>query len=161
MPVTQEKLLAEIDVAFSDVAAPSRVSHCEQCDMWVESFVNLELSDWRSIPDSVIEYEYQALNSAHSLAYPFLLPSYLSWYVRMLPCFESSGSNTTDSLIFHLSKFPLDQHIVDGQAALSKSQRRVVAECLRWVSPRLRSLGDDFLAEYAEAGLEYWSGRAV
>ena len=153
-----ESLINIIRDAFEDVEPPSILAHCDQCELWVESFAEIRVSTWGALPDSAIAREYAALSSVTPAAWQFLAPAYMTWYIRN---FKTSDSNTTDHLIFQLGGDPKDEHIKQGHATLSKAQRAVVRAFLEFVRTRLEASGDSYLADFAKRGIAYWSDAAV
>jgi hypothetical protein len=153
-----ESLITVIRDAFEGVEPPSILAHCDQCELWVESFADLHIATWGSLPDSAIAREYAALNSVTPAAWRFLAPAYMTWYIRNS---QSSDSNTAEHLIYQLGGDPKDEHIKQGHKTLSKTQRAAVRAFLEFVRPRLEASGDTYLADFARRGIAYWSEAAV
>jgi hypothetical protein len=82
----------------------------------------------------------------------------MTWYLRNS---ETSSSNTVDHLIYQLAGDPRDEHIRVAHAAVSADQCSAIVAFLEFIKPRLERLSEDYLVEFVNRGIAYWSRAAV
>lgn len=78
---------------------PERFSHCDECNLWLERFLNSPAASWRVLSADDVSYEYAALTAVTPAGWRFLVPAYLLWYVKN----PHANSNTREHLLWQLT----------------------------------------------------------
>ena len=155
-----ERLKLAIDIVFDNVQYPGYGEFdCDHCactcvgtDPEISAF--REFTDWRSIPDSIIEFNNSALSFFSARGYQFYLPRFLIYVLEHY----DSAEIVIDSTLYSLD--PLGSDLEDRDSYLTKydrlslEQKTVIFEFLQFIR---RYLVDEFFDEATvESALEYW-----
>lgn len=130
---TSRDVIALIESAFASVRrpAPDQISHCDECDLWVERFLESDVADWRDLSPDDISYEYAALTAVTPAGWRFLVPAYLVWYVKN----PHANSNTHEHLLWQLTlREDDDDHQRTCFESLDRRQARAVVAFLDFVA---------------------------
>ena len=130
---TPQEVITLITDAFSSVRRPppEQFSHCDQCDLWVERFLESDVQNWRDLLSDDIAYEYAALTAVTPQGWQFLVPAYMIWYVRH----PKARSNTSEHLVWQLTRRSWDDaHKRACFEGLDASQAMAVKAFLSYVA---------------------------
>jgi hypothetical protein len=150
---TSQEVIDLIIEAFASVSRPppERFSHCDQCDLWLERFIESDVHDWSALSGEDISHEYAALTAVTPEGWRFLLPAYMIWYIRH----PDAYSNTSEHLLWQLTRRSEDD--LQKRACfegLNFSQARAVEAFLSFV---VVNAEEEHKERDARAALEsYW-----
>ena len=152
--MTHDHLTRAIEMAFAGTPCPGDGGLLHpQCmdDGDVKDFYGR--TDWRSVPDEIIDRNNASLCFFSAEAYRFYVPAYLIW---VLNNFASCDSSTVDSTIYSFTpgKGDLRQFSLSKYALFNAAQRTAVLDFLEYLANHGGGKVDQ---QALQEAIDYWA----